>query len=820
MANENRISVIITADASGAITGLRLAGEETEKLGNRTQTTVQKLKSHWLEFTAGITGAYLALQKMWGWMEQAAQLEERMDTLNRLTRQYGMSADDLTGAIQRNSRGLIGMRDAALVATDALARGFTPEQVARMASWAETAQETAAETMTVGQAFRTMEQAITAARERGVVKMFGATIDLEAALGATAATMSKAQKAQALFNLVAEEAEKRQKALGEHTDSAADRMERFTNSINQAKYFIGQLLLIVGQPFMAVFNVAMTMVYGLAGAIGTVAATLARLTDGLGITKDKAADLERWAEKMYTNAAKQGEQALQNMRGAWEQIASLGAVRGGGTGFSSFADVAENRKRADQLSEILRKYAEERGLIAASEREKELVRLEFWFEEQRKKLHDLGAADAHYSELVRTYAEKRHEIVTSWANKTSEFYLEVQRKNAQENHEIEKERSGAIFRERERGVKERMAMEDSYAKAWGETESDRIRRKSFGEREILAIRQEALVASITEQTTFLETLKIMQQYRDLENEIAENKRLEVVELDARRVVIEREITNLRREQRDLLFDSMTKHMEGAFSGMPEVGRGFMDLFAIEAEQDPARRQFERWSALQDEKVLLMEEKYREDLERLRRQGMDEAAIIAETEAQKRAILDAYRQYDVQSDLMVQTQKAQTQLAYLSIAQGVGTALLSFAGSNAKAQFLIAKAVAVAMALVQAHVAAIGAAAAVASIPIVGPTLAAAAYAKWMAIGYINAALITATAIGQLASGGAGAGGGGSLSAGGGGPLALPQAPEQAKQETAPTQVVNIHIYGNVVDHDEFAREIIPSITKAMEDGVQ
>ena len=44
--------------------------------------------------------------------------------------------------------------------------------------------------------------------------------------------------------------------------------------------------------------------------------------------------------------------------------------------------------------------------------------------------------------------------------------------------------------------------------------------------------------------------------------------------------------------------------------------------------------------------------------------------------------------------------------------------------------------------------------------------------------------------------------------------------EQAKQETAPTQVVNVHIYGNVVDHDEFAREIIPSITKAMEDGVK
>jgi hypothetical protein len=310
----------------------------------------------------------------------------------------------------------------------------------------------------------------------------------------------------------------------------------------------------------------------------------------------------------------------------------------------------------------------------------------------------------------------------------------------------------------------------------------------------------------------------MQQYRDLENEIAENKRLEVVELDAQRVVIEREITNLRREQRDLLYDSMTKQMEGAYSGMPEVGRGFADLFAIEAEQDPARRQFERWSALQDEKVLLMEEKYREDLERLRRQGMDEAAIIAETEGQKRAILDAYRQYDVQSDLMVQTQKAQTQLAYLSIAQGVGTALLSFAGSNAKAQFLVAKAVAVAMAIVQAHIAAISAAAAVAGIPVVGPAMAAAAYAKWMTIGYINAGLIAATAIGQMATAGGGGSGGGISAGGYAMPEAAPAPPQTAMPAASP--VVNVHIYGNVVDHDEFAREIIPSITKAMEDGVK
>jgi len=33
-------------------------------------------------------------------------------------------------------------------------------------------------------------------------------------------------------------------------------------------------------------------------------------------------------------------------------------------------------------------------------------------------------------------------------------------------------------------------------------------------------------------------------------------------------------------------------------------------------------------------------------------------------------------------------------------------------------------------------------------------------------------------------------------------------------------VINLHIAGNVVDHDAFAREIIPSIQKAVEDGMR
>ena len=97
MANENRISVVITADPTGAVTGIRMVGDETEKLGGRTQSLTQRLKSHWAEVSVGIYAAVRAFQSIWGLMEKAAQTDEAMASLDALTRQYGMTAQDLVG---------------------------------------------------------------------------------------------------------------------------------------------------------------------------------------------------------------------------------------------------------------------------------------------------------------------------------------------------------------------------------------------------------------------------------------------------------------------------------------------------------------------------------------------------------------------------------------------------------------------------------------------------------------------------------------------------------------------------------------------------
>jgi hypothetical protein len=68
-------------------------------------------------------------------------------------------------------------------------------------------------------------------------------------------------------------------------------------------------------------------------------------------------------------------------------------------------------------------------------------------------------------------------------------------------------------------------------------------------------------------------------------------------------------------------------------------------------------------------------------------------------------------------------------------------------------------------------------------------------------------------------GGASAAVAGSVGAGSAPSIPAAQETASATQETVRSPTVNVHIYGNVVDHDKFAREIVPAITKAIGDGV-
>jgi hypothetical protein len=254
-------------------------------------------------------------------------------------------------------------------------------------------------------------------------------------------------------------------------------------------------------------------------------------------------------------------------------------------------------------------------------------------------------------------------------------------------------------------------------------------------------------------------------------------------------------------------------------GLGQMMAGLKGITDIETGQDPFTQRMD-----------VLRETYMKHLEDLNLISQQEVALWRQKERDKQQIeieslLTLYGMENevnnlrMQQELALNQQKMQMTLNTLSIIQGALAAFGAFSSKENKAAFLLSKAIGIAMIWVQTQIAAMSAAASLASIPYTGPALAAAAYAQMQVLGYISMAAAAAATIGQMAGGG-----GGRVSApsgGGGYAYTSPTEPGwQQTEEKSKSQVINVNVYGNVVDHDAFARELVLSIKKATEDGVQ
>ncbi len=691
MANEREIKIVLRADGTAAIAGIRSVGSEVDGLGSKASSFAQSFQKNWAAVGAGVTAAYLALQKIWGAMDAAAQYQEKMETLNALTSQYGMTAQNLTRAIKDNSQGLVDVATAANVAADALGKGLDPQQVAQIAKWAPTLADFSGGVQSTSQAFETLTQSIANARDRGIVQLMGATIDLEARLGSQYQTMSKVERSTAAYNLVAEQMAKIQAVTGTEANSAADRMERFNNSLIQAKIFLGQLLLVVGQPFMAVFNAALAVVAGVAAGIGSVVANVAWLTDILKITEGAEKRVMAWTNEAFAFAADQAGQARDNLIGGVEQLLSLGQI-----GATTATRVAV----------------------------------------------DLAAGSGANTKALEKAAEERKKAI-----------------------EAEAKDWGAL-------AQVRIDEDEEVAKALSRSLAEKVRQVD----EALKYRQE----------------KSAEYYQW---EIDEINRV-IVEGYDKWLEAEMRLFEIRREQRDLLFASNMAQTQAALSniGGTEMSANVEMLGSLGAGTDPYTQDFERWKVLQDEKLTYL---------------VQIGASQAEWDA-------AFKEEELRREEMLTQQKIAMATASFGVMGNLAAAMYAASGNRSKEAFNLMKAMRIGETVMNTYSAAVGAYQAMASIPYVGPALGAAAAAAAIAFGMAQVRAIT-----SMKPGGTGTASGRASvpSISGTGMGEARSAVSEPAEKASPSPTVNVHIYGNVVDHDKFARELVPAITKAIGDGV-
>lgn len=187
-------------------------------------------------------------------------------------------------------------------------------------------------------------------------------------------------------------------------------------------------------------------------------------------------------------------------------------------------------------------------------------------------------------------------------------------------------------------------------------------------------------------------------------------------------------------------------------------------------------------------------------------------LIVEGGAIESEINQANLEYQLAQQHIMQQQKLATYASYTNAVMGLLTAMGSFMGKHNKALFYMQQLAAIAITIVNTIAAAM---AALAPPPLgLGPVAGIPLASAISAAGAMSVAAILA----QTVTGG---GGGKSVPMPGGGYIYndanRPRFEQADKQKS---QTINIYVNGNIINNDEYARELVPSIVKAFSDNVQ
>jgi len=203
--------------------------------------------------------------------------------------------------------------------------------------------------------------------------------------------------------------------------------------------------------------------------------------------------------------------------------------------------------------------------------------------------------------------------------------------------------------------------------------------------------------------------------------------------------------------------------------------------------------------------------YSMELERLRQFWEEKVNLHAQGQATIAEVNDSWDAYMLMQDQQTNVMRLQSAQNMTTSMLGIMSMLYNASGKQSQALFYLMKAAAVAQAVINAWLAYTFA---LATPP--GPPYTIPLAKMALAMGLAGAAAIAATAF-MSSSTGAGVGG---TATGGTAPVV--QTTETAAETTGVTTTqrpveVKIYVQGNIIDQDKFARELIPSITKALGD---
>lgn len=782
------ITLVIKGDGTAAIESIGSVGGAMEKLSQQAPSLVDRMKASWMEFYAKVELVKQALDWAKEFRELNAKAEQSKQTMAAVANSYGYDVARMEAAMKTATKGIIDDSDLAQQALRGMMLGLDQDQIVTLMEAARPAARV------LGVEYKqAMEMLITAVG--GGVRAMGPLVQAGLITKDMFKLLQQAEmmgiETQGVYNIVVAQAEINMARMGDEALNTWEKMQKTHAQIEEIKETIGGFVNDGMARLIAAFQ-------GLAAIVLEGYAALKRF--GAGVK-------ELWGSGTAEQIAEMRADALAAEQAAGDLYRKSASVldQDAAKRIKQGIDVEKRQKEIDDYK------AQLQGLVDAQKNSGKDQAMQQAMLEWQKQIDQLNPDLDETAKKITALKDEAVKLRAKWGDaswisegltKGLSYMAEMQRREIL----LATEKSGQAE------LEARIAIENKFLehrKTAGEvTEKQVLQARMENDRKVLEGKQALIGTQISLEVNEAKQIELAGQYWGIQqqiNALAEERvyklrEIEIqqvqkqIELEKQRIAIEKEgygrAWQAIMDQANLVGGEMGK-------GLGMIGSNLKGMTDIAAGNDP----------------------YTQEIERLRQYYAEKEQLVLQSEMsiadQELAIAQMKRQFDMQEEQMNQQQKLQMASNTAGMMAGMAYSLYVATGQHNKTAFAAYKAFAIAQTIIDTYKAAVGAYSAMAGIPIVGPALGVAAAAAAITFGLARVAAISSMQPG----GGASTAG---VSGGGGYSYTSPTVPTwdntQAAAEQQKSQTINVHVYGNVVDQDQFARELVPAIQKALEDG--
>jgi hypothetical protein len=781
--NQTELRLILSADGTVAIAGMRQVQDATRQHVDASKSMLDELKSNWIATSAGILAAYETVKQGFDAWGEGARIDQARVAFNNATTAMAVDASAFLTRLNDATNGTVADSDLMQKSMKWMSIGFSDEKITQIAEIARVAARRMG--VDVSTAFDQIGDGIEMMRSRALLSYGLITPEQVKLVNAIKSTGAEYDIMKLIMaNVAVQEA-----TLGKAQENSSEHWQQLKKDINEAKDALE----------------------------GWIAKSIESVLHAAKYNKGGyTADLNRQgtanALGSYSAIAAQTREEAQDAR-AREQTNAQAAV-----------DAAKAKDLTDQLNH------------AEMEWKKTIEALNPSLDAQAKQIQQLKAsADL----LKQTWAAKGQD--TSWIDtglQKGEEYIrqanaqkqaiqqsaeilktyDAQQKAALENAKNEAEQTLKGIQDE---IKARNAQVDLEVKYGQMTAAEGTEEKYQNELKLLEAevqeKGKLVQAEVQYGGTQANALKMAEELT--------NAQYALTAAMAKRADVDREeyIQELQHDEQLLAEDVKRR----------ESLKQTYDLQLQETQKLAASGGIGGSAASQGAALMLASAKnmadvathndpYSQALDRAKKYYNQMLQLKAQGRASQSQVDAAANAVDAAQDTAAQQAKLAMTSNTFGMLAGMAYSFYEMSGQQSRTALTAYKAMSMIQTVIDTYKAAMGAYSAMASIPYIGPALGAAAAAAAIAFGMARVQQISAL---QVSSAGATP----SISSASASTAAYtvpssstvalppPATTAAAAAQKAP-QVININVYGSIVDQDKFARDTLPAIRKAMADG--